>query len=77
MYSANCTGSRSSPSSWRIAAIVSALASAGDDHRRIGQNDLKKAETRKRTPSRAGNEISKRWTICLAMRRLWTRSTKE
>ena len=69
MYSANWMGiGRSSPSSRRMAAMVSALASgpamiiagsAGTTCRRQKQ--------RNRTPSSAGNETSRRWTICLPM----------
>ena len=71
MYSKNWTGiERSRPSSRRIAAMVSALASgpamiiAGS-----AGTTCSRQKQRKRTPSKAGNEISRRWTICCPMRR--------
>jgi len=71
MYSKNCTGiERSRPSSRRIAAMVSALASgpamiiAGS-----AGTTCNRQKQRKRTPSKAGKEISRRWTICCPMRR--------
>ena len=75
MYSKNWTGiDLSRPSSWRMAAMVSAFASgpamiiAGS-----AGTTCNKQKQRKRTPSKAGNEISKRWTICFPMRRQRTR----
>ena len=71
MYSKNWIGiDRSSPSSRRMAAMVSALASgpamiiAGS-----AGTTCNRQKQRKRTPSKAGNEISRRWTICCPMRR--------
>ena len=71
MYSKNWIGiDLSRPSSRRIAAMVSALASgpamiiAGS-----AGTTCNRQKQRKRTPSKAGNEISRRWTICCPMRR--------
>ncbi len=71
MYSKNCTGmERSSPSSCLIAAMVSGFAS-GPAITSAGSagTTCSRQKQRKSTPISAGIDISRRWTICLAIRR--------